>query len=689
MKPISHKLQSMLFLFIVFYIGIFLSGCNNGPSKELINKVKSIHKVIVDYEYGDSRSWLQEYQDLMIEVYNIPEIHDKVERLMIKVLKSNASNDGKLLICKYLGTIGGNSSLPVLRKMLFTPSSSNMALIALTSIPGEEASKTLIGALENNEGEALIGIINTLGLRRDPKANQPLNGFISSEDQHVANASIHALGTIGGEQASQILQEAFVSTTNTRKWKIAEAWIKSVESLEPAQRKLSYQTVLDSNPPLSLKYVAFKENLKLVPEDKQVSHLLDAINNSNQEFQEAVIPLIRNLPSTLSMKPFINEFSIYPDRIQIQLMLAIADRKDESIRPFVIQKLKSNNPDDRNAALKSLSKVSNYQDVRMITKVAVSKTGIEQELARACLYWMKGENVDRKILSELEFANAQVKPELIKCVGYRKIEDGRKVLMGYLSSKNKLIRVEAIKAVGIVASHEDLAKVIDLTLSNIKTTELEMIEHSITSIAFNDPDSSVPIIGEKLTSYQNALSISILINVAGKLGGDQALTIIRPYLNNDQEEIQFSCIKALSAWRDDTPLPDLEALIQSTLSQKNRSQAMVGIVYLVQNSKSLTEALKAMKLKNAYSFAKSDLDRKIIVNGISRVVSLDALDFVIDQLGNDAIEAEVEEAIIRIAGNLRESHTAEVEARMTSVLEKSDHQEFKGKVNVLLRSMQL
>ena len=309
MKSPSYKLQSMLFLFIVFYIGIFLSGCNNGPSKELINKVKSIHKVIVDYEYGDSRSWLQEYQDLMIEVYNMPEFHDKVERLMIKVLKSNTSNDGKLLICKYLGTIGGNSSLPVLRKMLFTPSSSNMALIALTSIPGEEVSKTLIGALENNEGEALIGIINTLGLRRDPKANQPLNGFISSEDQHVANASIHALGTIGGEQASQILQEAFVSTTNTRKWKIAEAWIKSVESLEPAQRKLSYQTVLDSNPPLSLKYVAFKKNLKLVPEDKQVSHLLDALNNSNQEFQEAVIPLIRNLTSTVSMKPFIKEFS--------------------------------------------------------------------------------------------------------------------------------------------------------------------------------------------------------------------------------------------------------------------------------------------------------------------------------------------------------------------------------------------
>ena len=689
MKPISHKLQTMLFLFIVFYIGIFLSGCNNGPSKELINKVKSIHKVIVDYEYGDSRSWLQEYQDLMIEVYNMPEIHDKVERLMIKVLKSNASNDGKLLICKYLGTIGGNSSLPVLRKMLFTPSSSNMALIALTSIPGEEASKTLIGALENNEGEALIGIINTLGLRRDPKANQPLNGFISSEDQHVANASIHALGTIGGEQASQILQEAFVSTTNTRKWKIAEAWIKSVESLEPAQRKLSYQTVLDSNPPLSLKYVAFKKNLKLVPEDKQVSHLLDALNNSNQEFQEAVIPLIRNLPSTLSMKPFINEFSIYPDRTQIQLMLAIADRKDESIRPFVIQKLKSNNPEDRIAALKALSKVSNYRDINMLAKLAVSKTGIEQELARACLYWMKGENVDRKILSELEFANAQVKPELIKCVGYRKIEDGRKVLMGYLSSKNKLIRVEAIKAVGIVGSQEDLAKVIDLTLRNVKTTELEMIEHSITSIAFNDPVSSVPIIGEKLTSYQNALSISILINVAGKLGGDQALTIIRSHLNNDQEEIQFSCIKALSAWREDTPLPDLEALIQSTLSQKNLSQAMVGIVYLVQNSTSLSEDLKAAKLENAYSFAKSDMDLKIIVNGISRVVSLDALDFVIVQLGNDAIEAEVEEAIIRIAGNLRESHTAEVEARMTSVLEKSDHQEFKGKVNVLLKSMQL
>ncbi len=85
MKPITQKFHSIIILFILLYLGVTISGCNTDPSKELINKVKSIHKVIVDYKYGDSRGWLQEYQDLMIEVYNMPEIHDEVEQMMIKV----------------------------------------------------------------------------------------------------------------------------------------------------------------------------------------------------------------------------------------------------------------------------------------------------------------------------------------------------------------------------------------------------------------------------------------------------------------------------------------------------------------------------------------------------------------------------------------------------------------------------
>ena len=102
------KYNSVVLLRFAFGLGLILlllSGCEQSASDQTIKELKNVLKTIQKYEYGNSRSWLQHYHELMSKVYNDPAIQDEAEKMMVRVLESNASLESKLLICKNLGAM--------------------------------------------------------------------------------------------------------------------------------------------------------------------------------------------------------------------------------------------------------------------------------------------------------------------------------------------------------------------------------------------------------------------------------------------------------------------------------------------------------------------------------------------------------------------------------------------------------
>ncbi len=672
-------------------LGTILFNCSNDPSKALIHKVKGILSVVEDYKYGDSRSWLQEYYEIMAEVYNEPAVHENVERLMIKLLNTKAAGEAKLLICKSLATIGSEVSIPSLEKLVTDPATSNMALIALTTIQANELDSTLIHMLSAVNDEVKMGIINTLALRKNLSAVDAIREFVKSENETLSYSAIQALGNIGGNEATQQLYNEFSLSEGDNKWRIGESLIKCLVDINHEKKADIYNSILDANAPLSLKFAAFKGVLNETNESEQIFLLLKTMKTAQQEFQMALIPLVRKLPAGTSLKPLISELSYFKEDVQIATMLAIADRKDVSIRPVLLRKMESQTLNHRIAALKGLKCVSNPEDIALLATLAANSTGKEQDLARECLYWMEGENVEQKIITKTGNSSNELVPELIKCLGYRKIEPALDLVFSFTNSNNPAIRLEAIKTLGKIGKHTDLERAIDQSFKDIKVIEAEAIERSLTSIALNTSDlnSSVRVINEKLSKFEDALSLTTLIAVLGNIGGDEALISIRSYLHDDNEDIQLTCIEAMSFWENDSVLSDLEKLIKTGLTAKNRAQTFAGIVTLVQNSDNLSEDQKSARIKAAYQFSKTDQDKKILINGISRIVSFDALDFAIAQLDAEINQKEVQECVIRIAGNLRYAHKETVAAKIDKLIKSSDSQEFIDKLIILKKSMQL
>ena len=117
---------------------------------------------------------------------------------LIAVLKSDAPKAEKAVTCKQLAICGTEQSVPVLAPLLADKELSSWARIALEAIPGPAAEAALRDALDRLDGRLLIGVINSISIRRDVRAVNTLVQKLDDSNADVASAAAVALGHIGG-----------------------------------------------------------------------------------------------------------------------------------------------------------------------------------------------------------------------------------------------------------------------------------------------------------------------------------------------------------------------------------------------------------------------------------------------------------------------------------------------------------
>src|SRR5436190_2023265 len=96
------------------------------------------------------------------------------EAKLIAVLKSDAPRKEKADACRLLALVGTKDSVPTLASLLGDEKLSHMARYGLEPIPDPSVDDALREALGTLRGRPLVGVIGSLGVRRDAKAVEPL-----------------------------------------------------------------------------------------------------------------------------------------------------------------------------------------------------------------------------------------------------------------------------------------------------------------------------------------------------------------------------------------------------------------------------------------------------------------------------------------------------------------------------------
>jgi HEAT repeat protein len=167
------------------------------------------------------------------------------ETKLIAVLKSDAPQKEKADACRELARKGSKAAVAPLAALLGDEKLTHMARYGLEPIPDPAVDDALRDALEKLHGLPLVGVIGSIGVRRDAKAVDRLLKFLKDKDGEVARAAARALGRFGTPAVAKGLEGALADTPVANQHAIYEGLFRCAESLAAHGKRAEALAIYD------------------------------------------------------------------------------------------------------------------------------------------------------------------------------------------------------------------------------------------------------------------------------------------------------------------------------------------------------------------------------------------------------------------------------------------------------------
>jgi HEAT repeat protein len=153
------------------------------------------------------------------------------EAKLIALLKSDASQKDKADACRELARKGSKAAVAPLAALLGDEKLAHMARYGLEPIPDPAVDDALRDALEKLHGRPLVGVIGSIGVRRDAKAVDKLIKLLKDKDGQVVRASARALGRFGTQSVAKALEAALADSPAANQHAFYEGLFRCAECL--------------------------------------------------------------------------------------------------------------------------------------------------------------------------------------------------------------------------------------------------------------------------------------------------------------------------------------------------------------------------------------------------------------------------------------------------------------------------
>jgi HEAT repeat protein len=589
---------------------------------------------------------------------------DKI-RNAISILKSSAEPAQKAMTCKWLAVYGNQDAVPALSPLLADPQLSSWARIALEVIPGRAADEALRGALGKLQGKLLVGVINSIGVRRDAKAVNGLVARLNEADVEVATAAAVALGRIGGDPSAKALEKALAGSAGATRSGMAQGCILCAENFlaekQFAKATKLYNTVRNADLPRQRILEATRGAI-LARQSDGLPLLLETLRSADKAMVGIGLRTARELPGRAVTEALAAELTkANPDR-QGQLLLALADRDDAAVMPAILATAKSGSKNLRLVAIEVMVRSGNASCVPVLLDTLAESDAELTQAAKAALGGFSGKGVDEQVTARLTRATGSTRPMLIELAGQRHVTAAVPELIKAANDTDPANRRAAIKALGETVDARDLGALTDLLAKAKSDDEVSDVQSALESACSRIPDK--PACAAKLLPHLSTAPISAqcaLLRVLGLVGTANALDAVRSAVANPQPAVRDTGIRVLADWPDAPAMPTLMEVLRTSEDESHRFVALRGCVRLL----GLSEQPAPEKVKTyAELIARTQRadDRKAILSGLANVADVGALKLAEPFLNDAQVQAEAELAVLKIAGAITKSAPTEAKA---------------------------
>ncbi len=607
---------------------------------------------------------------------------EQEERQLLAILQSaDKSEHAKVVACHRLAVFGTEAAVPTLAALLTDPKLSDMARYALEPMAYPAAAAALRDALGKVQGVLLIGVINSIGARRDREATPALVALLERADDATAAAVAVALGKMGTTEAARHLQHALDGGPGARRNAFVEASLTCAGRLA-TDRQWSEATAIYDR----LSGAGFPDHIRMAAmcgaiisrQDNGIPLLLQQLRSQDPVMLNSAWRSARLLPGTTVTQALAAELATLPAEHQCLLLQVFAARGDQAALPVVLKAAGSRAPTVRLAAIRALPRVDDgSSSLALLLQLAgAGRSAAESTAALASLSQIRGAQTDATILAALPSAGAALRPKLIEVLGARRAESARGQLLALAADADPAVRKAAFRALALVARPADLTGLIQLAAACRDDAVKVPADLAVFAVSMKIEPAEKradPLLAAYATASDAATKCSLLRPlgaVAKATGGSPPmLDTIKQAFRDKDPEVRAAALRVLVAWPDASPAPFLLEIIRQ--DPTHRALALRGGVQMVANVASGRDPTKLDYLAwftQANQAVRTNEEKLIIVSGLGSLKQIEGLQMLQPYLDDPAVQTEAALAVIAIAPALAtSSHAATVKAALEKI----------------------
>jgi len=578
---------------------------------------------------------------------------------LIQVLTSDADTFAKARACQQLAIVGSPGAVPALAALLADEKLGNHARAALETMPDPAADAALREALGRLQGKLRVGVVNSIGVRRDPKAVGDLVKLAGDRASGAQSEALLALGRIGTDEAMVALRKALADGPAELRPAAAEGCVLAAERMTAPERREAamalYDAVRGADVPGPLREAATLGAIR-ARGAAGLPLLVELLKSGDPVYFAIALRLVRELPGAEVTKAVIAEMGKLKPADQAVLIPALADRNDPAALGAVEALAASDAAGVRLAALKALGKVGASSSVTVLLKaVQDARDDAEVAVAAASLGQIRAPDANNVIATVLVVsAPPAARARLIGILADRGGAIPAGELVKLASDADPAVAKAAFRALSSLSRPADLPEMIRRASACKDESVRGTAEGAVVEACAQGPDPAgrSEALRAALAECKDAAAKASLLRMLAGVGDFKALRAVTAALGDPDAAVMETALRALADWPDATAASALLGVVGSATDPERRKTALRGVVRAAR----LASADLALPSRQAVGWmtaaaaaARDAADRRVVLSGLAALKGMAGLQLIRPLLEDPEVADDAALAVIQVA----------------------------------------
>ncbi len=554
-------------------------------------------------------------------------------------------------VCLKLRQAGTPAQVPLLARLVANAELSDSARQALETIPGEESAAALRAALGTLQGTPLVGVINSLGARRDGQAVTKLQELAAGADPPVAEAAVRALGNIANDQAAAFLASRAEKMPAPLPLTLAVALLRCADAGAAAgggERVQAIYAILGQpDQPAGVRRAAV-EGLFRLQKDRAATVLAWMADPDAGRRHVAAGHLA--LLSAEQLDQLGERLADLPDDSKTVVLETLALREGVSRLPLMLKAAQSDKLGLRVVGIRGLGALADESTLPFLIE-RLADGGEVTKAAQEALCCLPRKTVGTELLTLIE-KRPELRAAAVEVLARMRCYEAIDPLVVLAADADPAVYEVALDGLRRIADPDDfdIPRLVGLLRKVAPGLHRDAVEKTIMQVceklpAGEDRAGSVLAALAKVPQAEPTKYLPLL----GRLGGAKALQLIEASLADADPEVKQAAVRALCNWPDATVAGKLWELASGAEDPGARRSALRAYVRVVTLESKRPEAETLRMLQQAMKQAQSAEDKQLVLVRAATVRTLETVDWVAGYLDDPELAQAACESIVELA----------------------------------------